>query len=361
MKKQRIILFTPFMSGYGGTETVIKNLFISYNKLDNLKSSMKLVNIGGTIDTTWTESIQDKKIVFMARPKLVRTIEYLFSLPFLLWYFVKTEKPDVVISTNPVMWTILFFIKKIMNEDYRVCAWYHYSLASKPLKKIELHSFDQFLAISSGIEKQLIDLGIKDTKINVIFNPIFPTENIVYRSKNENKLELIYVGRQMLDGQKNMRILFDALSSVQFEWHLNVYGEGKNKEVEDYVRHLGLFNNVTFNGFQQDLWENLTDVDALILTSNYEGLPMVLIEAIANGIPVISSNCDTGPSDIVNSENGLLFQVDKKKDLIKQMNTFFLKKDEFNSHLIKKSINKFYAKQYVKRFIKVVTEEFENN
>ena len=66
---------------------------------------------------------------------------------------------------------------------------------------------------------------------------------------------------------------------------------------------------IVFKGFYTNVWSHIKEADVLVLTSKYEGLGMVLIEAAARGISLISSNCPVGPDNIVTSQNGFLYKT----------------------------------------------------
>jgi UDP-D-galactose:(glucosyl)LPS alpha-1,6-D-galactosyltransferase len=96
-------------------------------------------------------------------------------------------------------------------------------------------------------------------------------------------------------------------------------------------------------------------MDAIVLTSKYEGLPMVLNEAISMGIPVVSSNCETGPDDIINRNNGLIYNLESTADLVRCLNLMALKKNNFKNIMqIKESINKFYSDVFFNNFLRSI-------
>lgn len=350
---KNITIFIPYMTGFGGTETVITNLFSEYNRSDQKDYQLSLINVGGFENGEWLAPVKRKKVIWLHRNKWLRKLQYLILLPFILWRQVrKNPQLDIAISTNPVMWCLLSWIKKLTRRDFQVVSWYHYSLGSKKVSNFMLKSADKHLAISTGIAEQINATGVAKQHVKTIFNPILKKDLQIQRTKNNDKCRFIYVGRVMLDGQKNLRTIFDCLAKVHGSWHLEIIGNGYDQEIRDYLIKLGIKSRVKFSGFKTDAWNDLIEADCLLLASKYEGLPMVLNEAISVGIPVLSYDCPTGPRDIINQQNGILVPNGDTKAYIKELQKFIDRKHHFdNVSEIKNSIQKFYSENYFSTFI----------
>lgn len=351
---KKITIFIPYMTGFGGTETVITNLFSEYNRYDDEKYQMSLVNIGGYEDGSWLDSVHEKKVIWLNQNKIIRKFQYVILLPWLLFRQVQ-KQPDlsVAISTNPVMWCLLMVIKKITKSQFKVLSWYHYSLEAKKIPKSMLKTADGHLAISTGIAQQMVSHGIEKKKVKVIFNPILKNNLVIKRTDPQQPCRFIYVGRIMLGGQKNLKTMFDALSKVKGDWVLDILGKGYNDELTKYLVSLGIEKRVNFLGFKHNAWAELKAADCLLLSSKYEGLPMVLNEAISVGIPVLSFDCPTGPADIINRHNGVLINMDDQASYTEELQRFVERKYLFTDIAqIKSSIQKFYSENYFATFIK---------
>ena len=145
------------------------------------------------------------------------------------------------------------------------------------------------------------------------------------------------------------------------KFKLLIIGRGKNKKkLNDYINKNNLKKFIKIINYQKNPFPYLRKCNLFILTSKYEGLPNVLLEALTLKKFIISSNCPTGPSEILdNGKNGLLFKVGDYKELAKKI-TFFhsnkkaclkmtlignkrLKRFDYNLNLIKyfKTINKY--------------------
>lgn len=352
---KKVLLITPFMTGFGGTETVISNLFKKYNDDDSNKITLDYVNIGGFTDDVWQNDIKNKKVIKLSENKYARKLEYLFFLPFIIFYILKKYNPNLVISTNPVIWSISYLLKPFLKNKYSVVSWYHYSLTAKPIKKFMLKKADYYLSISTGITKELEKDGISEDKISTIYNPVLPS-NLEIKKSNDGTCRFVYVGRVMLNGQKNIKEMIDALSLVKGNWTLDIIGSGEINKVKNYIKEKKINpSRIKFYGFKSNPWDFIKYADFLILSSKYEGFPMTLNEAISRGLPVVSSNCPTGPEDIVNINNGVLYEmgnVNELRDILqKVVNGEIVFKNQKD---IKNSINDFYIYNYYNKFVNTI-------
>jgi GalNAc-alpha-(1->4)-GalNAc-alpha-(1->3)-diNAcBac-PP-undecaprenol alpha-1,4-N-acetyl-D-galactosaminyltransferase len=145
-------------------------------------------------------------------------------------------------------------------------------------------------------------------RAQVIPNPVLLPPR--YRSsKAVNNSLLISVGR--LDHQKGFDLLLRAFASVRErhnEWALTILGEGpKRRELESLKNELGLDECVFLPGRVEDVYQHLAQADLFVMPSRYEGFPNALCEAMSCGLPAISTDCPSGPRDIINDGiNGIL-------------------------------------------------------
>lgn len=107
------------------------------------------------------------------------------------------------------------------------------------------------------------------------------------------------------------------ITKIKSEITLDIFGEGNQKKyLEGLVDEYGLANHVFLRGRSQSIEKQLQVADMFVMTSDYEGMPNALMEAMAFGVPCISSDCKTGPRSLIKSfENGLLFQTNNVEDL----------------------------------------------
>lgn len=159
------------------------------------------------------------------------------------------------------------------------------------------------------------------SKSVVIPNPLFNINNMpVARYTGERKKEIVSVGR--LNPQKNHRLLIDAFNEIHKlypNYKLIIWGEGAERPMlESYIRKLNLQDYVNLPGLTNKLFEEIYSSTLFVLSSDFEGLPNALIEAMALGLPVISTDCPCGgPAFLLqNMKNGILVEVGNKMSLV---------------------------------------------
>lgn len=134
---------------------------------------------------------------------------------------------------------------------------------------------------------------------------------------------IIAVGR--LDYQKGFDRLIDAWSMVsedlRKEWNLDIFGQGEWKEMlEKKIDGLGMGSSVKINPPTKDIFKEYASSAFIVMSSHYEGLPMVLIEAMSCGLPGVCFDFKCGPKDIIRGgENGLLVSEGDVPGLAKAM------------------------------------------
>lgn len=137
----------------------------------------------------------------------------------------------------------------------------------------------------------------------------------------ENKI--VNVGR--LHPQKNQRLLINAFSRIanQFpEYTLEIYGDGELKEdLQEQINQLGLNNRIYLRGTTKNILEKVYTASLFVLTSDYEGMPNALMEAMAVGVPCISTDCKPGGARSLIKEgiNGWIVPIHDVEALTEQM------------------------------------------
>lgn len=193
------------------------------------------------------------------------------------------------------------------------------------------------------------------SKIKVIENPI-NEEALPDTLPTERRKAIVGVGR--LFEQKNFSLLIDSFSEVTNlfpEYELEIYGEGPLRKVlQKKIESLGLEDKIELMGVKKNVMRYVADAELFVMSSNYEGFPNALVEAMASGLPVISTDFSTGVArEIVKKENGLLVSVNDRKALNNAIKT--LLSDDKKREQMRK--NNLYIRD--KLSVKKVTDKWE--
>ena len=138
------------------------------------------------------------------------------------------------------------------------------------------------------------------------------------KQKKSSRVRIVAAGR--LVKQKRFDLLIEALS-IAIEENKNIvleiYGEGPEKKaLDDQIIKLQVHKFVKLKGFKFPLQTEIESADIFVLSSDYEGFPNVLLEAMSLGLAIVATNCPTGPADMIeHGRNGILVEAGSAKDL----------------------------------------------
>lgn len=181
----------------------------------------------------------------------------------------------------------------------------------------KIKGYDQIITLTHE-DKETNWKGWKN--VSVIPNPsTFHTDHT--SSLSEKKV--ISVGR--LTSQKNYTSLIRAFKNVtekHSDWILEIYGDGPQEvELKSLITQLNLEKHVFLKGFSSNVKEVMTNASIFAMSSIFEGFPLVLIEAMTCGLPIVSYACPCGPKDIITEgEDGFLVKVNDEIELANKLN-----------------------------------------
>ena len=251
-------------------------------------------------------------------------------------------RPDVLVawSRGPArIVAILSFILPKCNLVFSCRDFYKLDSSWKDkLYLISLRRFD-FILSNSKENLAYLQTRVKNNNCqyfhlrNIVRIP-YDKDSRVHLSK-ASTVNVCLIGRVV--HQKGFDIFFDSIRYLRngTPLNVNIFGDGSMvPELQKKVKDLSTsVVKVVWNGFVSNVSEELTKMDLVVFPSRHEGYPNVLLEAFAMRVPVISSDCMTGPKEIVGLENdrGLLFKTESAVDLAESIN-YFLTNREDASH-----------------------------
>ena len=188
-------------------------------------------------------------------------------------------------------------------------------------------------------QKKWYETYSKLKKAIVIPNAINP-DVLKQHSTAERHKTIVTAGR--LTNQKNHKMLIEAFSKIadkHKDYNLVIYGEGPNRaKLTKQIANLNLSNRISLPGYSPNVMENVNCASMFVLSSDFEGMPNALMEAMAMGVPSISTDCGGGGARylIDNERNGLLVSIKDVAALAEAMDRVLSDK-EFAEQLGKES------------------------
>lgn len=185
----------------------------------------------------------------------------------------------------------------------------------KFLKYLTLRYYDQVVVLTEQDKNAFAGRNIRATHIP---NPV------KYKNfqRTQRFQQALAVGR--LDHQKGFDLLLDIWADFarnQPDWRLIIAGDGEQREaLHAQADRLGISNSVNFVGKVNNIDDYYRQSDMALMTSRYEGLPLVLLEAKSWSLPVVAYDCPTGPKEIINhQQDGFLVPMNNKQEFLKSM------------------------------------------
>lgn len=349
-------MFMPSIEG-GGVE---KNFFIVSNFLITKFKKVALITISKNYRKKFNKSIKFISLSSNFWDKLGRRLKYFLAIFLLIKEILKSENP-IVFSFQANIYCIIvckFFGVKIISRSNSAPFGWSKNFIKRLIFKIFLNSATKILVNSEQFRKDLK----KQFNVNAvcIYNPLNKKE-IQNKSKikskkifnTHKKIKILNIGR--FTEQKDQITLLKSLNYLKnkVNYEAVIVGKGVLKsELEQYILKNKLNNNVKLIDFSENPFSLIKQSDLFVLSSRYEGLPNVLLEALVLKKFIISSNCPTGPSEILlNGKGGLLFKTGNFKELSKKI-IFYSKNKKKCNKLLKVAINKLYRFDYNKNLRK---------
>ena len=227
---------------------------------------------------------------------------------------------------------------------------------------------DGVISVSEGVRKSLISyINIDESKVITINNPYdidriekLAGEGIEKEFENIFREEpvLITVGR--LTRQKGQDCLIEAIPEVlkSHKVQVMIIGEGELKpSLEKKAEESNISHRVHFVGWRENPFKYIKRSAVFVLPSRWEGFPNALVEAMACGCPVVASNCESGPLEILeHNEFGFLTKVDDPHDLAEKINKLLDDKEKMKDYgvLAKKRAACFHKERIAEEYLKLI-------
>ena len=305
-----IAFFLPSLVG-GGAERVIVNLVQGMSER-GLPVDVVLSAAQGTFLDQLPPSV---RLVDLHASRVLLSVRSLSG-------YLRRERPRALVSSMGHANVVALWAAKLAGQGTPVIVTEHNTLSQAtqqksrvpgwlwpPLLRLFYPWADSVVAVSHGAADDLAHTsGLPRDKVEVVYNPVI-TPGLLALSRQPpghpwfapgEPPVILGVGR--LTRQKDFPTLLHAFAKVRScrSARLMILGEGEERsELETLARDLGMAHDVALPGFQENAMAFMASSAVFVLSSGWEGLPTVLIEALAAGTQVISTDCPSGPREIL--------------------------------------------------------------
>ncbi len=365
--KKKIVIVRPSL-GQGGADRVTINI-LQYLNPEEFSVSLILMQGKGEFMSDIPKHVQwinvrSSNLWFFVFPltKILRSIrpDISFStcsgasMPLALAHWVTGSSSRLIVSERGRLMRSTRKINRLIRVIFKYFLYRRADVVTVVSKEI-----------ASDVEKWL---KIIPSKVKLVSSPLIPTNLDEQMSKpirhdwflNNEFPKIVHAGRFV--PEKDHRTLIQAFANIpsHFNAKLILLGEGPlRSDMERLVSGLGLSDSVWFVGFDKNPFAYFAKSTMFVLSSISEGMPGVLIQAMSCGVPVISTDCPSGPSEVIDKpmENGILTPMQNVEQLSNAM-VMLLKDKELREKLGnqgRQSVGAYFEEAAMKSYLKVLT------
>ncbi len=261
----------------------------------------------GQIPTAWWETLW----MILTLPRFIRRVQ-----PDILFcagnsYSIVAAAMKLILGKQcpPV-------VAKISNDLARADMLPPVRWAYRKWCRLQGRMIDHFVGMAEPMRAEIgAAMAIDAQRVSIIYDPAISLSDIPTADRlSETNSTCHFVAAGRLSSQKNFALLIDAFAQMaQPADRLTIYGEGNERgALHRRIDRLGLAEQVNLPGFVGSLMEKLQTADVFVLSSDYEGVPAVIVEALAAGIPIVATDCSVSIADML--DHGALGTIVPKRD-----------------------------------------------
>lgn len=303
---KKICFLIGSINNSGGTERVTT---LIANELSKKGYSISIASLVDGKDSFFalepdiqTYSLYSKKISF--KKNFVGVVWKIRQL-------VKNNNINMLIVVDSI--SCMFTIPALFGKNVNHICWEHFNFKvdlgvpfRRTGRKLAARYCDAVVTLTERDKEYWLKGTQHKHQITAIANPCpFPVQTYV---REKNIKIVLAVGR--LTYQKGFDMLLEAwmqVAEVMPDWTLKIVGEGEDRaKLTDFIKTNKLTNSVELVGNTDDISQYYEEAEIYCLSSRFEGFPMVLLETLAFGLPVVSFDCDTGPAEVLEGTGSIL-------------------------------------------------------
>jgi len=331
----RKVLFMGYSLRIGGTEQVLATIL---RYLDQQAFKPVVVTYSGERGYPLPDGITDYALSIKGGGTLPRKLAVNLLVVLRLRRILRREQPDIAVGMGAMSNWALILAAKLTPERPAIVVGEHGVGATeirsdritanliRLLNRFLYPLADRVISVSEGVRRYLLhDLKLPERKVISISNPV-DVEAIKRLSQepvdhpwlvHKNRPVILWVGR--IETSKGLQYLIGAFERVltEMDARLIIVGEGSDQgRIHDLVMQKGLQEKVLFAGYDPNPYRYMLRSDVFVFPSLCEGFGLVLAEAMACGLPIVSADCVAGPAEILeNGKCGILVPVGDEKSL----------------------------------------------
>ena len=348
--KMKCFYWSPFLTPIATPRAVINSAY-SLQKFSK-KNYCSIINFFGEFNV-YKKELENNQIqtvnlfgnfIINNLPKYGKIkSRFSFILIFILSFFplknlIKKEEPDFLIvqliTSLPMI--LLLFFKFKTKFILRISGLPKLNIFRKTLWKIALKNFHLVTCPTESTYNYIKSLNIiEPEKVKLLYDPVIEVSKIKKKIKEKNNFEFknYFLAAGRLTKQKNFIFLCKAFQKVLVkypDYKLLIAGEGEDgNKIKNYIIKHNLEKNIFLINYVDNIFPLIKDAEAFILSSLWEDPGFVIIEAAFCRKIVFSSNCLTGPREIIkNDHNGFLFESNNIESFLQNFDKLIKKKKD---------------------------------
>ncbi|MEO1373378.1 MAG: glycosyltransferase [Cyanobacteria bacterium J06635_10] len=362
--KNNIAFFLPNLYG-GGAERAVINLLKGLREKD---SSIPLDLVLGKLEGAYVNQIPKQvRVINFSKDRVIKSIIPLNN-------YLQEVKPQALVSQMSHANVIVTIAKYLSQTETRLILVEQNNLSHNKSKlfrgkfvpffmKLVYPYADEIIGVSHDVSRDLENqLNLPKGRVKTIYNPIVD-DDLIYQAnlpithswfEAKDYPTILAVGR--LTEQKDFATLIEGFAILRKKRmvRLIILGEGELREdLEKLVTELGISKDVIMPGFVDNPYQYMKNADVFVLSSKWEGFGNVIVEAMACGCPVVSTNCPSGPGEILASgKYGSLVPTENPEALSEAILNVL--NQPIKPDILKQRAENFSIKESVSKYCKVI-------
>ena len=273
------------------------------------------------------------------------------------------KKPDMIHVHILTRLGVIAWIQKLLHKTPYIITehWSRYlpgngfgGFLRKMFTKIVVRNAETVTTVTENLAIAMKNHGLKNDNYVVLPN-VVNLDMFHISDRDNNPCKIIHISC-FEDKSKNISGLLESLKMIEekgIDFQCTLIGEGMDLELmKEKAKNLQLINKVSFTGLMegQKLADELSSGDFLVLSSNYENMPVVILEALASGLPVVSTNVG-GIKEMIDESKGILVEPRNKEALADAMIKMIETYKSYDANYLRNSVIEKYGYESVGRFL----------